>query len=251
MSRRQKRAKQNTSNTKNVQSVNDIHYARPDTNTTHSKPAKTLLQIAAEKQAQLIPGSKLDTSNVLNVTVDQDGNIIPLSPSNPANNLSNTADGIEQLESTEISPWLDSLFLSISLSLIHFTLSTLTMHQYAQELSFLPLIRTTLFTAFPTLFLIIHLFHGHLLPLRTSSLSEAQKSMISYLRQGLLLGIACASGCYLIYLTNDKGYYAVMKNAPGIGTLWVFAILELRLVGALLGVLGPGVYAWRMGYGVL
>lgn len=70
------------------------------------------------------------------------------------------------------------------------------------------------------------------------------------LRQGALLVIANAAGCYLIQLTNDKGYYAVMKNAPSLGTLWVWAILELGLLGAVLGVLGPGVYAWKKGYGM-
>ena len=58
------------------------------------------------------------------------------------------------------------------------------------------------------------------------------------IRQLLLLVMANVSGGYLIFLCNDRGYYAVMKNAPSIGTLWVFSILELGLLGAVLGVLG-------------
>ena len=242
MSRKQRRAQENALKQSTVQSAADIPYARP-TDTSKPKPSKTLLDIAAEKQAQLVPGSKLDPKNIANVTVDNDGKVVPL----PGSSIEN----LEDPSTIEISPWLDTLFLSISLSLIHFTLSTLTMHQYAQSLEFPPLIRTTLFTAFPTLFLIVHLFHGHLLPISTTNLSSRRKSFLNILRQGVLLALANVSGCYLIYLTNDKGYYAVMKNAPGVGTLWVFAVLELGLVGALLGVVGPGIYAWWHGYGVL
>ena len=247
MSRRQRRAQQNKST---VQTADDIPYAQP---TEKSKPAKTLFEIAAEKQAQLNPSSRKfnfnpkDQSNVVNVTIDKDGNVVPVTPSSPES-VSATLDADEE---AEISPWLDTLFLATSLSALHFTLEALTVHQYAQELKFLPIFQHTVLMALPTLTLIIHLFHGHLLPISTASLPEKAGAALYGSRQFLLLVIANVAGCYLIQLTNDKGYYAVMKNAPSIGTLWVWAILELGLLGAVLGVLGPGLYAWKMGYGVL
>ena len=243
MSRRQRRAQQNKSA---VQTVDGIPHARPEDTATkdHSKPAKTLFEIAAEKQAQLNPSARKfnfdtnDSSNVVNVKINQDGSIAP---------PTSEADGDGEV----ISPWLDTLFLATSLSALHFTLEVLTVHQYAQELRFAPIFQHTLFMAFPTLTVIIHLFRGHLLPISTASLPEKAQAASIGLRQLLLLVIANVAGCYLIQLTNDKGYYAVMKNAPSIGTLWVWAILELGLLGALLGVAGPGLYAWKMGYGVL
>ena len=241
MSRRQRRAQQTKST---VQTANDIPHARPpDTSTKDNpQPAKTLFEIAAEKQAQLNHSARRfdfspnETSNVVNVKVNEDGSITPLS---------------EAEREEGISPYLDTLFLATSLSALHFTLEVLTVHQYAQELRFYPIFQHTLLMAFPTLALIIHLFHGHLLPISTVAWPEKAQAALIGLRHFLLLVIANVAGCYLIQLTNDKGYYAVMKNAPSIGTLWVWAILELGLLGALLGVAGPGLYAWKMGYGVL
>ncbi len=239
MSRRQRRAQQNRGS---IQTADDIPHARPPDNSTRdkNKPAKTLFEIAAEKQAQLNPSSRKfnfdpkDSSTVVNVKIDESGNVVPITE-----------------EEAEVSPWLDTLFLGTSLSALHFTLEVLTVHQYAQELRFGPIVQHTLLMAFPTLTLVIHLFHGHLLPISTAALPEKARAAFVGLRQFLLLVIANIAGCYLIQLTNDKGYYAVMKNAPSIGTLWVWAILELGLLGALLGVAGPGLYAWKMGYGIL
>lgn len=39
-------------------------------------------------------------------------------------------------------------------------------------------------------------------------------------------------GCYLIHITNVYGYLAVMKNAPGIGCLWIWSVVELDLLWA-------------------
>src|ERR1700754_4247752 len=88
MSRRQRRSQQNSSsNADSIKTVDDIPYARPTD--TKDKPTRTLLEIAAEKQAQLQPGSKKFTfdpatsGNVVNVKIDEKGNVIP-SPSSSA-----------------------------------------------------------------------------------------------------------------------------------------------------------------------
>ena len=256
MSRRQRRAQQNGRN--NIQTADDIPHTQPFP--SKPKPAKTLLEIAAEKQAQLNPTARKfnprgTSSNVVNVTIDESGNVIPLGIDLPGTSNMKWEEGGEEEEEKEeegeISPYLDTLFLAITLSTLHFTLELLTMHQYAQEIRYSPIFQHTLFIAFPTLLLLIHFFHGHFHLLGAGALPEKAKNALYGLRQATLLAMANIAGCYLIKLTNEEGYYAVMKNAPGIGTLWVFAILELGLVGAVAGVVGPGLYAWKMGYGVM
>ena len=239
MNRKQRRAKESSTASTSIRTADDIPLARPDR--TPPPRTKTLLEIAAERQAQLDPSSRrpgtttsspFNPENVVHVKISEDGQIVP------------------DPEAAE-TPWLDTLLLSLSLSAVHFTLEVLTVHQYAEELRFPPIAMHTAFVAFPALLLLVALFHGQLFPGATaSSVPEGIRRWILALRQLAYLVVANVAGCYLIQLTNDKGYYAVMKGAPGIGTLWVWAVLELGLAGALGGVIGPGIYAWWNGYGI-
>lgn len=34
----------------------------------------------------------------------------------------------------------------------------------------------------------------------------------------------------MVHATNRYGYYAVMKKAPGIGTLWIWCVVELDAI---------------------
>ena len=226
-----------------LSSAADIPLARPKI----EKPeGKTLYELAAERQAQLAnegkaqPVSTETLENAKLVTISLDGTI---------NEESSAA--LEKEEGDEpANPIFDTIFFALPLSALHFTLSVLTMHQYAQELEFRPLVITTVFVALPTLILLIHLLHGHLFPAHLGNTSPVVKEAAFVAQQILFILVANVSGCYLIYLTNDRGYYAVMKKAPSIGTVWVWCVLELGLVGALAGVVGPGIYAWWNGYGV-
>lgn len=207
----------------------------PSTGTTQL-PGKTLYEIAAARQAQLRsrgevwPGAA-EPQNVKIVTVKPGGKV-------------------EEGDAEPVSPLLDTLFLAASLSALHFTLEVLTVHQYAQELRFPPIFAHTSFVAFPTLLLAVHFAHGHLPPLSRMTPSDRLRQRARAARQMLFLIAANVAGCYLIRLTNDRGYYAVMKKAPSIGTIWVWCVLELGLAGALAGVAGPGLYAWYYGYGI-
>lgn len=218
----------------------DVPYARPPENSKRN--AKTLYEIAAERQAALAGGTssfdKLPTKdNVVNVAIGPDGEIRPLDggvlPGQPT--------------SEDVNPWVDTLLLAVSLSALHFTLEALTVHQYAEELIWKHVFWHTVMQAFPILCLLIHFTHGHLVTIHTS---KQVADTISGLKQLMFVAVANISGCYLIYLTNDKGYMAVMKNAPSIGTFWVWSVIELGLLGALAGVAGPGAYAWYYGYGI-
>jgi hypothetical protein len=249
MSRKQRRAVAAAaaadSTSAQLTSAADIPLSRP--NTSREK-GKTLLEIAAERQAQLAPrGQPFPKSTDLPgstqfVTISPDGKITDSAPTDHKVNDADTAE--------PASPVLDTIFLALPLSCLHFTLSFLTAHQYAQELHLLPIILNTVFVAFPTLTLVIHLVHGHLLGLTSVTIPKGLQTAATVAQQILFLLAANIAGCYLIHLTNDKGYYAVMKKAPSIGTVWVWSIIELGLAGALAGVAGPGLYAWWNGYGV-
>lgn len=186
---------------------------------------KTLYEIAGERESQLSPGNG-------------DAKIITVLP---------PVDGEEK---EFVSPVLDTFFLAASLAALHFTLEVLTVHQYAQDLRFSPIFGHTLLVAWPTLFFAIHLVRGHLLPFSRVKLSDHARQRIAVARQTLFLVTANVAGCYLIRLTNEGGYYAVMKKAPSVGTIWVWCVLELGLVGAMAGVAGPGLYAWYYSYGL-
>ena len=60
-----------------------------------------------------------------------------------------------------------------------------------------------------------------------------------FLRNIAFLIAAIFLGSKLIAMTNEDAYYAVMKRAPSIGTLWLWSILELPLFAALLGAVIP------------
>ena len=204
-------------------------------------PEKTLLQIVQERQDHPRSNGQSSATD----TALRNPKLVTIKPGETVDHV---LEGKE--ESSPISSMFDSLLLASSLSALHFTLETLTIHQYAQELRFPPIFMHALFVAFPTLFLAIHLLHGRMPPFSRLRPSEETQQGLEVLRQLFLLVVANIAGCYLIQLTNDRGYYAVMKNAPSIGTIWVWSILELGLAGAVLGVLGPASYAWYYEYGI-
>jgi hypothetical protein len=59
-----------------------------------------------------------------------------------------------------------------------------------------------------------------------------------------------AAGCYLIYVTNEFGYMAVMKQAPTVGCVWVWSVIELELPWAVLSLVAAGGYLWSKGYSI-
>lgn len=248
MNRRQRRAKDPGPQAAALQSADDIPLSRPSEDEAKAR-GKTLYEIAAERQAQMStaakPFSAVDAKkeNVKYVKITPDGKTV---------DVTENGDVIKAQapDDDEVSPMLDSLFLASSLSALHFTLDVLTVHQYAEQLRLLPILLNTVSVVFPTLFFLVHFLHGHLLSLPSAALSQRSKNFFSLLQQGLFIATANVAGCYLIHLTNDKGYYAVMKKAPSVGTVWVWSVLELGLIGSLAGVTGPGIFAWYHGHSI-
>lgn len=166
-----------------------------------------------------------------------------------------------------IPPFVDTIMLSLPLAAVHCTLAFLAAHQYAQDIPVRSLIRESAVVAFPVLTFLIHLAHGHIVSFggrtknKKNNDTETLELTASSLRRLLLnptprtiffLPLAVYLGSYLVALTNQDPYYAVMKRAPAIGTLWVWCVLEMSAGAAALGVLVPigwGVL-WK-GYGII
>ncbi len=70
----------------------------------------------------------------------------------------------------------------------------------------------------------------------------------SALRQVFFLATSVGAGCYLIHVTNRYGYLAVMRQAPPLGCLWVWSVVELDLALAVLSLACAGGYMWQKGY---
>lgn len=293
MNRRQRRSAAKTSQSQSRASTTaaepnvDVPLARPPP--PPPRKSKTLYEIAAEKQAELskhgqpfspsfssssLPKSALKTKELhLHPNGSLSDNPPPLTTSpltytsTSTYPVSSSVDDLpshsqDDSSSIDLPALLDTLFTSLTLSILHFTLSFLAAHQYAQTLEPFPLVFQSAFLAFPLLTFLIHLAHGHLIripylfvpppPQGTGTTTTTTQQTHAHPRplQALFLLAANVSGCRLIALTNDAGYYAVMKKAPAIGVLWVWSVLELGLAGAVAGVLGPAAYAAWWGYGL-
>ncbi|KAL4968876.1 uncharacterized protein BDV14DRAFT_196684 [Aspergillus stella-maris] len=259
-----------------------IPLARPPKSDSSKKDGKTLVDLIQDRQKELgitldSPGS-VKSMETKYVTIDpKTGEMTPLDDSHASTTdnarVEEIASDDEDEETDEpdpISPLIDTVLLSIPLTVLHLTLGYLAAHQYAQEINLDFLVRNSCLIAFPVLTLLIHLSHGHIISFRKKQSDDQvislfpwhpEKASLSFLRKLLFppspktmvfLPAAVLLGNKLMAMTNEETYYAVMKQAPAIGTLWVWCILELPLGATVLGALGPllwGVYG--KGYGII
>ena len=68
------------------------------------------------------------------------------------------------------------------------------------------------------------------------------------LPQSLFLITSLISGTYLIHAANDEPYFAVMKRAPPLATLWVWSVIELDLPFALASLFAVAAWLYFMNY---
>jgi hypothetical protein len=247
-------------------------------------PGKTLLEIAAEREkvfekvlasgggkssSSPSQGAGLlfntDATETQFLEISSDGKVDTLDPNGTPAIIPEDDDDDEQ---SSLLPIIDTLFLSIPLTTLHLTLAFLAAHQYAQEIRLGELVRESLVVALPVLTFCIHLAHGHVVSFgRRKKTSNGWKPVSAggqggrgfwavffdpSLRTAVFLPLAIGLGSYLIRVTNEEPYYAVMKRAPAIGTLWVWCVLEMSAAAALVAVLGPlGWAVWIKGYRIV
>lgn len=70
------------------------------------------------------------------------------------------------------------------------------------------------------------------------------------LRQIIFFCMSVCSGCYLIHVTNSKGYLATQRQAPPLGCLWLWSVVELDLAWAATSLLGAVAFVWYGGYNI-
>ncbi|MCJ1379971.1 hypothetical protein MMC17_003074 [Xylographa soralifera] len=185
---------------------------------------KTLFDIAAERQAELQGGRPFASPSdadlkpeIVTTTINRDGTLSVPEGSVPEGNL--------------VGPLGEALFYTTTLTMLHFTLDVLVHQQYRQEIGWNMIAQRTAIT-FPILAVLVYIFHS-----RASAIWA----------QVMFLGLSVAAGCYVIYSSNVESYFAVMKRAPPLGTLWVWSVIEMRLELALLSVVAVVGYFWWVG----
>ncbi|KAH9430145.1 hypothetical protein MCOR02_009866 [Pyricularia oryzae] len=145
------------------------------------------------------------------------------------------ADTTEEGEAESLSPQaeriLDTLLWGVSLAMLHFTFDVLVQNQFAMEITW-PKVFTRAFQALLVFGFLFYNLHPHVSnPILVPFVPRQYQNGI---RQAVFFAASTAAGCYLIHVTNEHAYLAVMKTAPSIGCVWVWAVLELNLSLSLL-----------------
>lgn len=140
----------------------------------------------------------------------------------------------EELEDL-IGPLGTSFFWAVPLTFLLAAFDVIVYQQYAQELAYAQ-IGLRCLKALPLLLALLRLIHPH----RARTLAQA----------GFFL-TAVAGGCWIVHAANRHAYYNVMKRAPPVGVLWIWAAAEMDLawlVGSCLVVVG---WVWWGGYEIV
>lgn len=180
---------------------------------------RTLYDIAAERSALLKQGQPFDAKHSDGIARDESGNILLPASAPP--------------QESPIGAFGEAFFLTTSLCMLHFTLDVLVYHQYAQSIEWGAIVSRT-FKIAPVLLTAIYLLH-----------TPTARSF-EIVRQMFYFGVAVGAGCYMITVGNQGGYFAVMKQAPPLGTLWIWSVVEMGLGWALASmVVNTGWLLWN------
>ncbi|OAA63543.1 hypothetical protein SPI_03706 [Niveomyces insectorum RCEF 264] len=142
---------------------------------------------------------------------------------------------------------LDTLLWSVSLATLHFTLDVLVQNQYAVAIEWPEVVARAL-RALAVLALLFYNLHRH--PSDPRLLPGLPARFQHPLRQTVFFVAGTVTGCYLVHITNNYGYIAVMQQAPPIGCLWVWSVIELDLVWAVVSLAVTGGFLKVKGYGL-
>ena len=143
---------------------------------------------------------------------------------------------------------MEAMLWTVTMAMGHFTFDVLVQHQYAVEIKW-PEVCTRAATAWAVFLLLFYPLHPHysnpmllpmLLPLKYQHT----------LRQAIFFVMSCVCGPYLVYISNEFSYLHVMKQAPPLGVLWLWSVIELDLAWAALSLAVPLGYLWKEGYSI-
>ncbi|CRK15571.1 hypothetical protein BN1708_002784 [Verticillium longisporum] len=219
-----------------------IKLAHPD----RSDPTEeTLLQMAHERglfqQADADPRNK---------TAPKSTKSTKSTPPAESDSEDEAADA-DADDTGELSPQaeriMDSLLWTVSLAMLHFTLDVVVQHQYGIDIDWHAIILRAL-QAFAALLVLFYVLHAH--PSKPAFVPRLPLRYQDPLRQLIFFTMSVTAGCYLIYITNTFGYLAVMKKAPTLGCLWVWAVIELPLGPAAASLVICAAFLWQGGYDI-
>jgi hypothetical protein len=135
-----------------------------------------------------------------------------------------------------LGPGGDAVLYGSSLSMLHFTLDVLVYQQYRQDILWKEICARTA-VALPILMFLVYMLHP-----KPSNRLLAMGKQIAFMITSVI------AGCYLIFSGNKHGYYAVMKRAPPLGTLWVWSVIEMDLTYAVASLVVVGGYMKWSGF---
>ncbi|KAK3296343.1 uncharacterized protein B0H64DRAFT_168360 [Chaetomium fimeti] len=216
-------------------SPSNVKLKQPD----RSGPSeKTLLQLAEER-------GLFDQAKKREDEIEKEATPVPIP--RPAKNEEEDDDEEAGLPPT-VERVLETVLWSVSLAMLHFTLDVLVQHQYSVDSIVWPKVWTRFMQALLVFGLLIYALHPH--PANHGLVPGLPPRYQSALRQVIFFTASVFAGCYLIHITNAFGYMAVMKQAPPIGCLWVWSVIELDLPWAMLSLSGAGAFLWQKGYSI-
>ncbi|KAJ4412089.1 hypothetical protein N0V85_003742 [Neurospora sp. IMI 360204] len=217
---------------KRADSPSNIKFQQPD----RSGPKeKTLLELAEERGLFAQAQKKQEENDKLKAKIKK----IPIKP-------------VSEDDNEPLSPgaerFLDTTLYTMSLTMLHFTLDVLVQNQYSADRIVWPKVWMRAFQALFVFGFLIYTLHAH--SSNPTILPGLPARFQNHLRQVIFLVMGVCSGCYLIHITNTYGYLAVMKQAPPVGCLWVWSVIELQLPWAVLSLAVAGTYLKVRGYDI-
>ncbi|KAF4454761.1 hypothetical protein F53441_2839 [Fusarium austroafricanum] len=160
-------------------------------------------------------------------------------------------DGEEQQDPI-LSPRAERIFETLLwtgvIAMLHFTFDVLVQRQFAMDLDWFLIVQRTL-TAWILFVALFYVLHPHYSQKTTFPL--VPQDYQETIRQAIFFVASTLAGCYLIHISNNYGYIAVMKQAPPVGCLWVWAVVEMNILWAFPSLCIAVAYAYKNGYGFM
>ncbi|KAI7788112.1 hypothetical protein LA080_013419 [Diaporthe eres] len=209
-----------------------------------------------EKRAKNIKLKQPDRSGPTEKTlfdIAQERNLFKQAAAKERKNKRQNGEGVEDDEDDDeeegIPPGaeriLETLLYTVSLTMLHLTLDVLVQQQYAIEIEWFKIIQRDL-QALMVFTALVYALHPH--AAATTVVPGLPQRFQNHARQAIFLAMGTVAGCYLIHITNKYSYIAVLKQAPALGCLWVWSIIELNLGLAVASLAASGFFFWQGGY---
>jgi len=191
----------------------------PQSASSCPQPIKPLVEISDSEKWRLIT-----QSGILDSQPEATLESPPFMTLRPEETLPEIVAGVTPL-SDEI---FNAVLLIIPFSAILLLMEILIRHQYGKTASF-EVIMDRMVPGVPILSLFI--FY-------TTRYKQDRRM------QTLLFGISVAVGSRMIFLLNHASWLVNMKQCPPLATLWIYTVVQLDLVPAVLSLLVTGAFVW-------